>query len=91
MTAETQDSGLTEAKKQAQRPVDELQEGVDRLGEHIAESRATLKAAQEDRSIPTSSGDTDDIEDDEAGEAAGFDDPESDEEEDDEPEEAAQT
>lgn len=83
MTAETQDQGVTEAAERAEHQADELQEGIDRVGERIAESKMALKAVEEDKSIPTGAADVDEDEDDDT-DSGGFDDPEADEEEDEE-------
>ena len=81
MTADTQDQGVTEAAERAERQGDELQKGIDHVGERIAESKTALKAVEEDKSIPTGAADVDDDPD-----SGGFDDPEADEDEDDEDE-----
>ena len=83
MTADIQDQGVTEAAERAEHQGDELQKGIDHVGERIAESKTALKAVEEDKSIPTGAADVDDEDDDDDGDSGGFDDPEADEDEDD--------
>lgn len=87
MTSQTEERGVDEAVAKGAQDADKMQEDAERLGEHIADSRATLKAAQEDRSVPTAAVDADDVDDadNETGDEDSdpFDDPEADEEDED--------
>jgi hypothetical protein len=77
----------TEPDRDLTRTGDELEERLDRLDDHIDESRKEAKARSEQNEDPFENvaGDWEDTDDDAGGEdPEGFDDPEADEDEDDE-------
>ena len=77
----------TEPERNLKQTGDELEERLDRLDEHIDESRkeATARSEQNEDPFEDVAGDWEDTDDDAGGEdPEGFDDPEADDDEDDE-------
>jgi hypothetical protein len=72
----------TDPDRELERTGDELEEGIERLDDHIGEARHEAQARREEQA-PDEDADWDDSEDD-GEDPAGFDDPEADEPEDEE-------